>query len=190
MAGNNDETEDLLFKVALAAGAYFFVVRPIMNELGVNPADTATVNSQINSSAASNPFSASFTPFVSQYQSNWSSSAGFTEQAYFAQFQQAYNDGQTSLNGSTSDLAVYAETINNSFGYILHDTNTVMAIFNELQYQTDVAWISAYLYYNYQKDLLSLLTNGAWTLFGLKSGLSDTDLATCINHVLSLPQSY
>lgn len=181
------ESDDILFKVALAAGAYFLVIRPIMNEFGVSPEDKAAVAEIDNSSPVENPFSPYFQPMVDQYQSHW---LDVGEAAWFQQLQWNYDNGMDQLNGTDDDIAINAETIHNAFSlwHNLH-TNDVLAVFNRLTDQAEVSLIAAYLNYVHGEDLWSLLRNGHSLLPGLiPNGIGETNMAAIKKRVDSLPQ--
>ena len=187
IGAQGDETEDIIKYGLLLGAAAIFIIKPLLNTLGVTSEDAATVASVNTLDPTQNPFSYQFAPLAEE---NYWNDQSDPEQQYFQEDLVTYGQQGDTLNplAPTYNLIVNAEAINNAFGYFAYDADTVLSIFNSLQTQTDVAYIAAYLYFNYQKDLMTLLTNGRYApIFGLTSGLSKTDLAIIINHVMSLP---
>jgi hypothetical protein len=189
IGAQGDETEDII-KYGLVLGALgLFVIKPLLNTLGVSSADSDTVAAQNTVTPASNPFSYQFQPFIDLYYPGGNTAS---EQSDMQNGLQEYQQQGVVSTQVPPDyqLIEWAEAINSAFGYIGYDADTVLSIFNSLGAQTDVAYMAAYLYWNYGKDLMTLLTNGRYApIFGLTSGLSKTDLALIINHVKSLPVS-
>lgn len=70
MADQN-ENEGLIITLAIAAGAYFFVVKPIMDSLGVGSGSmSATLQAQLALPASADPFTYQFQPFIDFYNNN------------------------------------------------------------------------------------------------------------------------
>lgn len=193
--------DDILGKVAIGGavivGAYFVVVKPLMNILGINPADTAAVNDQVSTPAAANPFNASFQPAVDYYASHPakdSTGAPVTINTAFQQIKAAYDNGTlaslAASDSSYSDIYTVAqigEKLNDIYfwqwikGYSADD---VISLFSQIHTQTQLAELAEYMLYNFNVDLLPGLRAGL-----LKFGLNDTQLAALINQITNLPIS-
>jgi hypothetical protein len=186
----SNSDDDLLFKAGLAVGAYFFVVRPLLNQFGVSPEDTAAVADVDNAAPAGNPFSIQYTPMLTKYQNDFNTIGGAP--AFFTALKYEYDNGSDSYNDTISDIAIEAENIKSALNTKWHNVNVddVFAAFNRLQDKTDVALIAGYLSYNYDIDLWNYLRNGSWQLIPglIRNGLNDTQLATITKRINSLPE--
>lgn len=187
----DDLTSDTALIVALLAGAYFLVVKPIMNDFGASDADKQTVSDQVNLDPNENPFSPSFQAYVDNSNA-YNSSNGFASNASrITQANQIWqNDGsptQLTGDGTGLDLVIAAEAIYSSIGWLVQDWNTVNAMFSSITCQINIAYIANYIQVIYTKDLFSLLQKGQWSIFGVDGGMSTTALAALVNHVNDLP---
>jgi hypothetical protein len=194
------DADDLLGRVAVGGGiavaGYFLVVKPLMNVLGINPADTESVNDQISTAATDNPFNAMFKPAVDYYNSHPGKDADgnpLTINVAFQQIKAAYDSGTLAAlaasDSSYSDIykiAQIAEKLNDIYfwqwlkGYSADD---VISLFSEISTQLMLAELSEYMLYNFNVDLLPGLRAGL-----LKFGLNDTQLAGLISEINNLPR--
>ncbi len=191
--------DDTLGKVAiggaLLVGGYFMIVKPLMNVLGINPEDTATVNNQVSSSASDNPFNALFQPAVDYYQSHPSNTGGVpdTINVAFQKIKAAYDDGTLATLAASDPgytdmfhVAQIADKLKDIYfwqwlkGYSADD---VISLFSQITSQIQLAELAEYMLYNFNVDLLPGLRAGL-----LKFGLNDTQLASLISQIDNLPR--
>lgn len=178
----DDEDEKLLVAGGVILLAYFGIVKPLLNAVGVNPADTAVVNNISTTSNANNPFTYYYQPFVDAYSGNWATYGGVI--GWMQALQQSFNNG--TLTNQAAPLVFDAEALYSDAGYFRTDADGIIAIFNSLTSKSDVAYIAGYLFANYDVDLLTFLRNGK-QLFHF--GLSDTQIAQIIAHINTLPDA-
>jgi hypothetical protein len=174
--------EDTIFISAAVIGVYFIVVKPLIATFGANDADKNTVAETGTTTPVQNPFSSQYQPFQNQWSIVWAATG---EAPFFQNLKALYDSGQTA--NATDKLSVVANAAEAIWG-ASHWYGTafadIMAVFNQLSSQVQVAAISDYLGVNYGKDLYTLLNNGTGISL---TGLSNTNLATIINKVNSLP---
>lgn len=84
---------------------------------------------------------------------------------------------------STDQATTLANSIYNSFGIFNDCEDCVKAVFNSLQTQTEVSFLSKVFTDIYNQDLLSYLRGGMWP----QDHLSDSDVAQINKYVMSLP---
>ena len=190
---NQDHIEDLLVKIGIGVAAYFFVIKPLLNDVGANPEAAATVQNAILTNPNVNPFSYNFSPFQ-QAAANFlttPNSQVYGQVSNLQQWYQALNQNQNGTDFTGIQTAVVAENlwsqVNPGFFSSLlsltSNTNTILGCFDAVSTQTQCAGIAAYLYYIYGADLVTSLTG---SLF--KRGLTQSDLSNLINKINALPQ--
>jgi hypothetical protein len=185
--------EDTLIYGGIALGAYFGIVRPILQAAGIDdPANVQTVNNINTLDPSENPFSYLFQPLVDYYQPLYDQQAGGSAQAYWQGYKQAYDaqyNGNPPALGTTSfDIAILSEQLKNAISFWhTPDSATITGIFNLAPTQRFVASMGAYFQFNFNVDLLTFLKGGKVFILVLQWGLTDNDLANIVNHVLALP---
>ena len=110
-----DVDQDLITTGGLVIGG-FFLVRYILKSLniGVDPADVATIQAAQTAAPAGNPFNPQFNPFVDLYNQNVpfdSNGNPFTMQSFFTQLKQvgdANPNFTTTFIDGINNQAVYA----------------------------------------------------------------------------------
>jgi hypothetical protein len=191
---NNEHIQDLLVKIGLGVAAYFFVIKPLLNDVGASdPVAAATVQNAIITNPNENPFSYNFTPFQ-QAGTNFLRTA--QSQVYgsvnnLQQWYQQLNQNQNGTDFTGIQTAVVGENlwsqVNPGFFSSLlsltSNANTILGCFDSVTTQTQCAGIAAYLYYIYGADLITSITG---SLF--KRGLTQSDLSNLINKINALPQ--
>lgn len=152
--------ESFYWKIAIAAGAYLFVVRPILQKFGIaQTAEDKLVQNQENLPNDKNPFSPVFwktgpagTQILKhEYASQWAA------RIYFAM-------------GNFSD-----------------DESAVYSIFRQLKTQSQASYLAMYFRDMYKEDLLEFLKRGR-NQFNPASGLNSDELAVIINMINKLPK--
>lgn len=192
MAGLNDEEKDIVIIGGGIALLYFGVLRPILRNLGIDSADKETVDAVNTIDPSQNPFSYLFQPAVDYYTPLYDSQAGGSAQTYWQGYRNAllaaYGYNFPPIGTTNFDEGILAEQLYSTISFWKEpDVDLIKSIFNLLPTQFAVAGIDAYLQFNYNTDLLTFLKGGKRYLLLLQWGLTDTDLASIINHVQSLP---
>lgn len=184
-----DIEEDVIIGGLLLGGAYFFVVKPLMNAFGVDPADSNTVNQQANTGSDNNPFDPAFQPFIDFYTAN-QPDISLPEYCKAIQKMYLYHDPEPLIEGTSAyNTAMWGENLHYALNWwnLTPDTDAVKAIFNQVTSQVEVAALSAYMAYNYQKDLLHYIHFGGNLLAWIPNGLTEAETAQIVNRVNSLP---
>lgn len=193
----SNEDEKLIQNVLLWGSVigigYFFVVKPLLNSIGVNPEDKADVDAQKLLPSGQNAFSPQFQPAISLFNANPSYDENdniLTMQQYYQAVKQLYDSNDSTLDASSKQIVEVAEGIYSVLhpglsAAITHwttDGPAIIALINQLSNQTQLSEVSAYYLANFGEDLLSALTG---SLF--QQGLTETDLATVIRYINNLP---
>lgn len=178
-------TEKLLVSGGLILAGYLLVVKPLMNTLGIDPADQAKVDQQTNTPAADNPFSPTFQPFVDNFTQNQGGGVTIPQamQAVYADFQAG-----NLQPGNALQLATWADTLKSSLGWFFApDINAILSVFTQMSNKTQCAALAAYCAYNFNKDLLHWLYYGSSIIPAIPYGLSEAQLAIIVTEVNNLP---
>lgn len=185
MAGKKigDVGEDAILVGGLVAG-YFLVVRPILSEFGLDSDTQNLLNTQATKPPTVNAFSFQFA--YSWYSQN----PAIFSQNYWLQMAEAYSNlsDQSTLTGTSIDVAINAEAIKSAFGWVYVSSDNVVSIFSAINYQADVSNIACYLYFVYNIDLYTLLQKGNSPI-PLTVGLYGSTLASIVARVNGLPVS-
>lgn len=176
----DDESEKLAQNIilwgAVIGVGYFAVLKPILDKLGVNSDDKNKVDDENTLDPSDSPFSYQFS------QSMYSISPNIYGASYWQ-----------GLAGTDNQFATWGEKIYHAWDWFSTVNDEVNEVFNEVVAQSDVANIACYLFFNYEKDLLSYLQTGnsyiPWLTGALSDGLNASVLAAIINKVNSLPVS-
>lgn len=138
--------------------AYFGVLRPILQKLGVqNTQADITVFNQQNLPNSINPFSPVYYTTIS---------------------------GAKLYTRSYTDQI--AKQIYDALGYFSDDEASVIAVFRTIQHKTQVSWLAYVFQKNYKTDLFDFMKNGKGFL--PQAGLSSADLNEIITIVNRLPK--
>lgn len=180
----NDSEEKLIKDLAvvgvIGAVAYFGVVKPILNSLGIDPATQEAIDKINETAPPGNPFSIHFA--YSLY--TLSPSAYGTD--FWNNLKDLWNNGESS--GGVLDYAQNGELIHDAFGYLTVNRVGVNAVFQAVPTQAAVSNIACYLFFVYGEDLFSLLRDGKRLIGFLGgSGLPGADITAIIDRVDNLP---
>jgi|SRR5579872_1133730 len=179
-------TGDLVKWGALAAGAYFLVVKPIMNELGVDPADKNTIDSVSSLDPTANPFNLNFT--YSTKSTDQSNPGDYWQQLKSLGDSQGWSAFDP--NNDLNNIYVWGEIVHNGLNWWHNvDVNGIDNVFSQVTSQGQVGDIANYLYYNYNKDLWSLLTRGEGIIPIIPNGMPSSDLANIVKKIEALPNN-
>jgi hypothetical protein len=181
------DDEDLMFKVALVAGAYFVIIKPILHKLGLDtdPESEAAVNNMDTVSPEDNPFNVHFAPFQELHDNFRDTNMT----VFYAALKDNCNDSLYPQGSYFANLCYQSELIYDAFGF-WHNAkiDDIMSVFGSLEHQTDVTEIAAYLLVNHDIDLWNWLKNGYTFMPNWRNGISDQNLNTIIKKVESLPE--
>lgn len=172
--------------VGVAAAAYLLVIKPLMDNFGGSAEDTNAVNEVDNYNPSESPFSFQFQPYKDLY--NWPSDDA--QWQFYQNIKNQYDDELLDKGSHIYLICYHSEIIWDAFGF-WHNAriDNIFAVFNSLQYQTDVSEIAAYLWANHQTDLWYWLKFGYTFLPNIRNGLSDKNLAILIHKVENLPEN-
>lgn len=206
-------TIDILLIGGAALAAYVFVLKPLLNAAGVDPASQGTINNQMAMAPAADPFSYQFQPFLDFYNNNTPQisasqvSAGFfnnmmnllnqsipvqtinpTIQQFFQSLKQSPPASSPWGFINTVDLSARAEALNNAISVSALNpfaTSDQTGALSALSGLTNQLQIAFIANYFWWNFNSDLLTflNGSL----LKSGMTPQNLAAVINSVNSLP---
>jgi hypothetical protein len=177
----DDSGERLLVAGAVILGAYFGVIKPVIDYFGLSAEDKQALDDISSLPPDENPFSINYQPFLDYYSDSWSD-VGMEN--YFKSLHPAWYEG-----GSPLQLVSDAEKIRDGFSFFGRDSDSVIATFMQLQSKSDVAFIAAYLYYNYGGDLYSFLKEGGGVLGLWNNGLTDENIAKIVRRINILPET-
>jgi hypothetical protein len=154
-----DDKQLILYAGGIAL-AYFGVLRPILNKLGItNSATNRIVTNQSNLPNNVNPFSPIF-----------------------------YKKAPVgSLLLKTSIAQSLAKRLHDAMGFFVDDEATVFAVFRSLKTQTQVSILSEVFTNMYKTDMLEYLKKGS-NNYNPASGLNEDELNTVISIVNGLPK--
>lgn len=152
-----NENQNIVLKIGVAVGAYFFVVSPILTALGVR----RTIEQQKNIEDATG--------------------TGGTKNPFNPDYWKANPTGVISQNAAS----IYAQSIYDSFGLFGDDEELVISIFRKLQRKADVSRVADMFNQKFGGDMLAFMRVGS-PFSGLWGGLSDSDLNRVLKIVNSL----
>jgi len=162
------DTQDLLVKLGIAIGVYYFVLRPILEKTGLSKTAEQEQFTKEEKSAQTSLVS----PFSPRY---WKDA----------------KDPKTIItNKEVTKMAadLYASL---NRGYLGDDLATILSTFRKLKFKTQVSYLSEFFSNKYKLDLFQTLKDGVrrtidrFTPFN-RSGLSDKELQQVIDIVNSL----
>jgi hypothetical protein len=177
MAQDTEERDRLLLYAGLGTAGYFFVVKPLLKKLGIDPADQDAVDAQNALSPVDNPFS-------TQYSGN-----SKKDDTYWINVKQLWDENPHNTNSAVSSydqfVAFSGEGLNDQFdksGIFWPDYQKVQSFLTLTGSKQGLSDVSSFMKANYGVDLWSLLSNGYKVpLLGeifpaLNTGLSVSDL--------------
>lgn len=192
MAQQQDNGGKLIINLALIGAGYVLVVQPLLKKIGLDPAATALVAQIDNMDAYANPFEFSY------INGDFKNGKGLTQEQFKNIWDLYDNDpNDPNIPASLRNAVTHATDIWNAFHGFPYNTfgnnsQRVSTIFSEILDKKEVSNIDALLISGSPTNLSlwSLLKEGhqflPWLTFA-NNGLSDSHLATIVNHVLNLP---
>jgi hypothetical protein len=162
------DTQDILVKLGIAVGVYYFVVRPILEKLGVSKTAEQEQFTKEEKTAQTSLVS----PFSPRY---WHDAKAPKTIITNKEVTKMASDLYASLNK----------------GYLGDNLATILSTFRKLKYKTQVSYLSEFFANKYKLDLYQTLKDGVrrtidrFTPFN-RSGLSDKELQQVIDIVNSL----
>jgi hypothetical protein len=139
-------SQDLLIKLGLAAGAYFLVVRPVLVKLNiVDSADDKRTDKDVKDHSVS--VNSAFSP------------------TYYKGISRA-----TILTRESAEAL--AKTLYEAIGWLYDDETAVYGVFRQLKYKTQVSFLADVFYQKYKADLYQYLArNLNSTEIGIVNGI-------------------
>ena len=157
---NLDINPNLLFAVGGLAIAYFGIIKPILNKLGVTKSsEDKTIDAQENK--------------------------GNKENAFSPVFYKQSPSGAKLLSKKSADF--FAKQIKDAMGTFSDDEAKIYGVFRSLKTQSQVSFLADRFQQLYQSDLLDYLKRGA-SNWNAGSGLNSDELNQVITIVNKLPK--
>ena len=154
------QQERLYKNLAIYAGIYLLLVRPILTKVGiVKSKEDRLIDEQTSLPNNINPFSPAF-----------------------------YRTGGPGTKILTSNAANrYAADIYDAMGYLTDDEAKIYGVFRQLKYQSQISFLAEKFANKYSIDLLEYLKRGK-NQFNPGSGLNSEELTVIFNIVNRLPK--
>jgi hypothetical protein len=164
------ENNDLIKFFAVGAAAYFLLLKPILEKLGISKTsneikEVELINKQNISANSDSPFSGSV-------------------------FLKSFPKNQKYTSITPVSAAKIAKGIFDSFTNFGDNELKIIGIFKQFNTQAQVAVVAQLFYKTYSKDLWSFLKQGKSSniITNLYGGLNNQDLNTILNIVQKLPK--
>jgi len=151
----NKQNQDILFRLGIAVGVYFLVIKPILQKVGIEKTFEQTEKEQISQKAQIDPISA-FSPTFYKTVKN----AALLKRIYTEQLAKILNKA---VSGSL----------------LGDDVGAIYKVFRSLQYKTQVSWLAKVYGELYNSELINDLKNGAKYaafLWNTRAGLNDDEM--------------
>jgi hypothetical protein len=156
------KTENLLIKVGIIGVAYFVILKPILNKLGITKSDIdRTIENQENKGNKENPFSPLF----------YKSAPPKTIMKL--------------LTIATAES--YAKQLYDAMGVFGDDESKVYGVFRNLKTQSQLSFLAEIFQRKYKMDLLDYLKRG-YSNINPASGLNNDEMNTVLSIVNKLPK--
>jgi hypothetical protein len=159
------QTTDLYIKIGVIVGAYFLILKPILEKLGIQSTPEEQEVKKRGEQAQISPLSA-FSPTYYKTVKN-------APLIKVAQAQQLASLLNKSVSGSL----------------LGDDLGAIYNVFRRLQYKTQVSWIAKVYGDMYKRELINDLKNGAKDaafLWNFRAGLNDQEMDVIYNIVKNL----
>jgi hypothetical protein len=183
MAKKDEELNEVIKIAVIGAIAYFGVVRPLMQKLGITDDEAdEVVNNQANVPDSENPFSLQWGYFDQNLGKN------IAEPTVQGIYDQAGTNFLGIPQGGT--LTYYwvplADSIYHAMGFLWIGENTVVSAFSQMKSKADVWAMAVYFQAKYGVDLWNWIKKGQ-SFTPWDNGISKQALADIIAHVNQLP---
>jgi hypothetical protein len=208
----DDITLDVVLLGGVAVAAYFLVIKPLLNSLGVSdPASTATVQAQLQVPPSSNPFNYQFQPFIDFYNNNTPTITTNDGLSPLQSILQPFGSGAVANTNPTIQqffislksnppsqspwgfidavgLSGIAESVYNSLSVspvnqlFASDQTAAMSAVLGFTNQLQMAFIANYFWWVFSTDLLTFFQGNVFS-----GGLNPANLAVLITTVNNLP---
>jgi hypothetical protein len=162
------KNQDIIFKIGVAVGVYFFVVKPLLEKLGLSKTAEQEKFNQDEKTAQTSLAS----PFSPRY---W------------------HDQPAPKTIITTKEVTKMAQDLYNSLnrGYLGDDINTILSTFRKLKFKTQVSYLAEFFANKYKLDLYNTLKDGVRRTIdrftpGNRTGLSDSELQKVIDIVSAL----
>jgi hypothetical protein len=162
------KNQDLIFKVGVAVGVYFFVLKPILEKLGLSKtAEQEKFKQDVNNAQTTLQ-----SPFSPRY---WKEAPAPKTIITTKEVTKMAADLYAALNR----------------GYLGDDLQTIYSIFRKLKFKTQVSYLADFFNTKYKLDLLDTLRQGVRRVIdrftpGNRTGLNDAELQVVLDIVNNL----
>lgn len=153
------EDNQLILGAGLLAVAYFGIIRPITNTVGLTTSAKEKALQEVAETASKN-------------------------QGWNPSFYKTYLATHSGLIKTDAAITAIAKQINGAFGFFNDNVNTIYAAFRQLNSQVDLSWLCAKYSALYKQDLLTRL-KAPW--YYLKDGLTPGEFNEVSKIVNALP---
>ena len=158
------QTTDLYIKIGVIIGAYFLILKPILEKLGIQK----TVEEEKTIVETKKAATTLESPFSPRYWKSFKKPFILTNAAAESFVKKLYDSVSGSLFGD--------------------DLNTIYGVFRQLKYKTQVSYLAQYFFNKYKVDLVETLKNGTKysNLINFRAGLNDEEMQTIYDIVKNL----
>jgi len=151
----NKQNQDILFRLGIAIGVYFLVIKPILQKVGIEKTPEQSEQEQQAQKAQVDPSSAFSPTFYKTVKA-----AHLLKRVYAEQLARILNKA---VSGSL----------------LGDDVGAIYKVFRSLQYKTQVSWLSKVYGELFDSELINDLKNGAKYaafLYNNRDGLNDEEM--------------
>jgi len=179
-----DTEKEVILVGGLVAGLYFFVVRPIMKNFGLDGESQETIDSLNTAQPDQNPFNINYIDsYIAEHGGDYIQIMPSDVNA----LKPLYDEGYRNIDKAV----IWGEQIYDSFNWYGNiNGEQLTAVFSQIPTKAAVCDVARYLYFTYNVDLLYLLRNGVFSILPntiVSNGAPAGMVANFIKHVNSLP---
>jgi hypothetical protein len=166
------QTTDIYIKIGVIVGAYFLILKPILQKLGIQNTPAEDIIIQEQKEAKKQGQQAQISPLS----------------AFSPTFYKTVKNAPLIKMAQAQQLA---KVLNNSVsGSLLgDDIGAIYNVFRRLQFKTQVSWLAKIYGDMYKSELINDLKNGAKNaalIFNFRAGLNDNEMDVIYNIVKNL----
>jgi hypothetical protein len=165
------QEENFYIRIGVLVGAYFFILQPILQKLGIQKTSEQLKDEEEKKGAASNLES----PFSPRY---WKNELVIKKKVELL-----------TTKAKTQFAAILYSALNK--GYLGDDLASILGVFRQLKYKTQLSFLADFFAQKYQLDLYKTLDDGVrrvvdrFTPFN-RSGLSSSEMSQILQIVNNL----
>jgi hypothetical protein len=167
----DNKNQDILFRLGIAVGVYFLVIKPILQKLGIEKTPEQVKDEEEKKQASTNlesPFSPRF----------WKEELAIKKEVKLL-----------TTKAKTQFAAIIYAALNR--GYLGDDVAAILGVFRQLKYKSQVSYLADFFEQKYQLDLYKTLDDGVRRLIdrftpGNRTGLSSSEMSQILQIVKNL----